>query len=197
MGRNPHVPTLRKFLMQKWDLKDSLEVTLQTKDTLMFRFGSDEDKDHGLNNGPWFVAGHVLLLKPWSPSLSYFPLDSIPIWIQLPELPLEFWTRDSLGRISSTVGLPLFVDNSMADQSRKRFARICVEIDATKQPPSFVWIDVEGQNRYPQNFLYEWKPLICSKCHKFFHNEDKSVDHLSFPRKSLLEKKFCLEQCLI
>uniref|UniRef100_A0A803MS00 Uncharacterized protein n=1 Tax=Chenopodium quinoa TaxID=63459 RepID=A0A803MS00_CHEQI len=60
------------------------------------------------------------------------------IW--LPNLPLNCWSADSLSKIVSTHGVPLFGIDCTTRQQRVSFARILVEMDVTMTLPDHVWI---------------------------------------------------------
>lgn len=53
----------------------------------------------------------------------------IPIWINLPLLPWEFWGVDSLSAIASVLGRPLFTDQCTSKRSRLAYARILIEME--------------------------------------------------------------------
>lgn len=60
---------------------------------------------HNINNMP-------MILKQWSPNLDYKSefLTGIPLWITFSKLSLNCWGCDSLSRIASVIGIPLFVN---------------------------------------------------------------------------------------
>lgn len=49
-------------------------------------------------------------------------LTSIPIWIMLTHLPMEFWTHTCLSYVTSGVGKPLCADSITKDRERLGFA---------------------------------------------------------------------------
>lgn len=55
------------------------------------------------------------------------------MWVRLYGLPLEYWTPSGLSHLASAVGRPLlYADSMTASRRRISYARICVEIDASK-----------------------------------------------------------------
>ena len=53
-----------------------------------------------------------------------------------PHPPLELWTQELLGRLSSVIDTPLFMDRTMTGAERIGFARCFVEVSAASPPPS-------------------------------------------------------------
>lgn len=72
--------------------------------------------------------------------------STIPAWIKLHKLPLEFWTAKSFSRIASTIGKPLHVDKDIEKRNRLDYARVCVEIDARSRLPDDIQVIVNGES---------------------------------------------------
>ena len=65
----------------------------------------------------------------------------IPLWVRLPNLPLNCWGPDSLTRVGSLLGVPLYADECTTAQLRVSFARVLVEMDITSPLPDVIWIE--------------------------------------------------------
>lgn len=119
-------------------------------------------------------------LRPWS----IYPLSrkdffsSIMAWIRFPNLPLQYWSYDSIGKIASVIGNPLYMDKSSTNYSSKlRFICVRVEISASKPLPTQVLIEVEGGDQVgsEQKIEYEGKINQCEGCRSFGHSSDNCV----------------------
>ncbi|KAH0645588.1 hypothetical protein KY290_034369 [Solanum tuberosum] len=66
-----------------------------------------------------------MILKMWTPESDFGKeiLQTIPLWVKYPNLPLSCWGADSLSRISSVLGTPLFVDECTSKIERISFAQ--------------------------------------------------------------------------
>lgn len=96
-------------------------------------------------------------------------LFKFPIWVRYPRLPLVCWGTDSLCRISSLVGIPLFADECTIKQLRFSYTTIQVQVDVTKHiPPSVLVVRVDGRLFHQQGDV-EWAPWLCKKCEKVGH----------------------------
>lgn len=62
--------------------------------------------------GPWSVAGCVLVLEDWRKNLwlSKTIISRVMIWMCLWVLPFDYWDRESILEIGTTVGRPVAVD---------------------------------------------------------------------------------------
>mgnify|MGYP004722571369 FL=1 len=56
----------------------------------------------------------------------------VPVWFQLPKLPLHFFHKEALFQVAEVVGVPLLVDAVTMAVSRPSVARVCVEVDLLK-----------------------------------------------------------------
>lgn len=115
--------------------------------------------------GPWAVNGIILQLAPWQPYFepAFTKLSTAAVWIQLHNLPVQFWEGESLETVSSLFGKLLKIDDLTSSLSRSRFARICVEIDLAKPLKQGFWIG-DDEHRVFVVVLYERLPTFCYKC---------------------------------
>lgn len=80
------------------------------------------------------------------------------------ELAMSFWSRDSLSRIASTVGKPIYADECSTNQIRISFARMLIELNITNPLPTEVIIKEPDRKQTHQAIEYDWKPKYCLKC---------------------------------
>ena len=55
---------------------------------------------------------------------------------------MEYWIEDGLSYLASAVGVPLYADSATESHRRINYARVCVELDATKPLIDEFLIDV-------------------------------------------------------
>ena len=108
--------------------------------------------DAVLKNGPWFIAGHFLFIRPWEP---FFKPDcasvsSIAVWVSLHALPMELYEVEVLKQIGEAIGRVLRIDSQIAMEAKGRYARLCIQLDITKPFINTVLI-----GRFEQSVVYE------------------------------------------
>jgi hypothetical protein len=135
----------------------------------LIRFESKEGFEDVLKGGPWFIGEHFLSLSPWVPNFraSEASVSSIAVWIRLPELPVEYYHKDSLFQIGSGLGPVLRVDFNTAAGTRGRFARLCIQVDIDKPLTRTVRV---GKTRLA--VIYEGVSLLCFHCGKIGHRRE-------------------------
>ncbi|KAK4384443.1 hypothetical protein Sango_3060400 [Sesamum angolense] len=108
------------------------------------------------------------------PDCFEFKEDSIsltPVWVTLPSLPLECWHANALGKIGSKLGTPIAMDSLTLKMERVSYARILVEVDASKPLADQVDFMLPNGVMRSQPVVYEFIPKFCTKCNLFGHLE--------------------------
>ncbi|VFQ64221.1 unnamed protein product [Cuscuta campestris] len=106
----------------------------------------------------------------WSPTLTQEE-DSpiVPVWISIPHLPIHLHEQTALFSIASMLGTPLKVDNATLNFARPKFARVCVELDVSRNLHQRIHVRHADADLFFQ-VVYEDPPLFCNSCRKLGHN---------------------------
>ncbi|KAL0309285.1 UNVERIFIED_CONTAM: hypothetical protein Sradi_5870800 [Sesamum radiatum] len=161
------------------DLTD-VRASFQQHDSgwLVFRFARDDDRQRILAGGPYFIYDRPLLLKAM-PDCFEFKEDDIsltPVWAILPSLPLECWHPNALGKIGSRLGTPIAMDSLTMRMERVSYARILVEVDASKTLVDQVEFKLPNGVTRRQPVVYEYTPKFCTECNCFEHHKSSCCD---------------------
>uniref|UniRef100_A0A7N2MG54 AP2/ERF domain-containing protein n=1 Tax=Quercus lobata TaxID=97700 RepID=A0A7N2MG54_QUELO len=111
-----------------------------------------EDMDAILKNGPWFIKGHFLSIRPWEPFFkpTCASVSSIVVWVRLHELPMELYETEVLKQIGESIGRVLRIDTHTSIEARGRYARPCIKLDINKLLINTILI-----GRFEQPMVYE------------------------------------------
>lgn len=180
MGNRPFYSHLKACVGRLWRTTCSLEIHSRENGFFFFKFGTKEECDRVLNEGPWLFDGRLIILKPWSPTIGLERdiLTTVPVWVRFPSLHLKLWSRTVISYMASIIGKPLYMDNATATGERLEFARCFIEIEASAKLPKSVRLDLGNGDWYESPVQFEWVPPRCSKCKTFGHN-DIHCPHLS------------------
>ncbi|VFQ87014.1 unnamed protein product [Cuscuta campestris] len=96
----------------------------------------------------------------------------IPVWIGLEGLPIHLFDSSALYLIANLIGRPLRTDTATKNLSRPSVARLCVELDLSKEIPKAIWIHLVKLSFF-QPIYYEDLPDFCSCCKQFGHTNCK------------------------
>lgn len=161
-GRFPGIKAIRDA-MAKW--KTRVKLHLHPSGWLVFKFNSDEDRTRVVNEGPYLIYNRPLLLKEMPREFNFGDelIHKVPIWVQLPNLPVDYWTEEALSKIGSMIGNPLTSDLLTQNREHLAYARILVEIDISKDRsslPVFIPIVTTNGAEYDQKVSYEYIPFF-------------------------------------
>ncbi|KAF5206264.1 hypothetical protein FRX31_004152 [Thalictrum thalictroides] len=91
-----------------------------------------------------------------------------PIWLDLPNLPLDFFHPALLKAIGDDIGTFLSIDKGTLCYTRPDVARLCVEMDIQNDMPDSIWIEGPNYTGFWQKILYP-NFVYCSHCSKIGH----------------------------
>ncbi|XP_026458992.1 uncharacterized protein LOC113359600 [Papaver somniferum] len=168
---------LVKFFVQRaWKLKADMNMTLHGDSMFVFEFNSAEDRSASLQQGCLFISGQPFVVRPWSLLIvqELAELKTIPIWINMRNVPLHLWNAKGLGKLASFIDAPLLLDKKISTRSRTPYARVCVEVTVDSDLPSHIDALV-GKTKIQIHVEYNWKPQKCAHCAVFGHSQDKCV----------------------
>ncbi|XP_056695330.1 uncharacterized protein [Spinacia oleracea] len=193
LGETPTIASVLRFIAKEWSQVATPKVFLHDEGYFVIRFCSLEDRNSILYAGPEYFYGKPAIIKQWSSHFSFQEevLKVIPLWVRFPNLPLNCWGEDSLSRIGSVIGVPLFADECTTQQLRISFARILVEVDVTNPLPSSITIADPSGQEFEQVVTYDWKPDYYKKCCLVGHNCEtcaKKVNNVRPPEKKIVKK---------
>lgn len=149
LGETSTIAYVMRFMAKEWNHVATPKVFLHDDGYFFLNFNTVDDRNEILFAGPQFFFGNHAIIKRWSAHFSFHDevLKVIPLWVRFPNLPLNCWGEDSLSRMSSVMGVPLFADECTTQQMRIFFARVLIEVDITKPfPSSIIVADANGRD---------------------------------------------------
>ncbi|KAK1297666.1 hypothetical protein QJS10_CPB15g01195 [Acorus calamus] len=132
IGKKPYYKPFVDFLHRLWRPKGNMEILMRNGGFFIAKFSDEDDLMNAMEGGPWLMAGRPIVLRRWSRGmrLEIERLETIPVWIRFPALPLHMWGTRLISKLASAIGKPLYMDSATAGRSHIAFARVCVEISA-------------------------------------------------------------------
>ncbi|KAI9097681.1 hypothetical protein K1719_025452 [Acacia pycnantha] len=162
-----------------WILRSkSFELIDLPNNYFLFKTGNRDLRLRLLFDGPWVIQGHYLAVQRWSPNFNPYSneIQKVAVWIRIPTLPMHVYSEECLLEIGNMIGKALKVDvNTLAQCSnqnmmveRGKFARVSVEVDLNQALKSRFVI-----RSTIYTVEYEGLDLICFKCGKYGHSQEK------------------------
>ncbi|KAF8034230.1 hypothetical protein BT93_C0499 [Corymbia citriodora subsp. variegata] len=126
-----------------------IEVKANDQGFYFFHIPDVEFRRKVLEGGPLTVARVPLILQQWKPMLELKKGEhtSVPVWIRLKNLPYELWSARGISKVASILGKPLYVDQRTEQLKMISFARVCVELEASKACWDTINVSLNGAVR--------------------------------------------------
>lgn len=166
-GRPP-LATIRSAI-DRIGFVGAVKVGLLDPTHIVLHFDQELDYIRCFSRRGWIISGKQMRITKWTPN--YDPTKEVPvvpIWVIFPGLPLHMHRKDSLFQIAAMLGTPLKLDAATASMNRPSLARVCVELDVSKELPQRIFIQTPSRV-IMQNVEYEDLPKYCSSCYKLGH----------------------------
>lgn len=113
-----------------------------------------------------------MFVDKWEPGIipTILELTPAPIWLELRNVPLQFFNEDELERIAGLVGDPKFLHPSTANKTNLEVAKVFTIIDPRKPLPEAV--NVQFQSGVITRVLVSspWMPPVCGFCKEIGHS---------------------------
>ncbi|XP_021979806.1 uncharacterized protein LOC110875922 [Helianthus annuus] len=177
-------PVVEYYAKNVWAKFGFLKLMMNTSGFFFFKFDSKEGLTKVLEGGPWLIRKVPLFLNVWSPkvTLKKDSIKTVPIWVKLHNVPIVVYTDDGLSLLASKLGVPKRLDSYTADMcvdnwGRSSYARAMIEINADNELKDHITVaipkmDEEGFILERVKVEYEWRPLRCSSCCLFGHDDN-------------------------
>ncbi|XP_062086494.1 uncharacterized protein LOC133792601 [Humulus lupulus] len=171
LGANPPMTVFEGIIKRVWGHLGITQIARMTMGLTMVKFNDDATRDHVLENGLIHFDRKSVIVRPWTTDLSAVRLvRTVPLWIRLQDLGLQYWGSKCLSALVSTIGRPIMVEKITRERSRVQFARVLVEMEITDNPPKSIQFINEHGQIMEQGVEYEWLPIKCKTCAGFGHS---------------------------
>nr|GEW75242.1 hypothetical protein [Tanacetum cinerariifolium] len=133
-----------------------------------------ESSTDGLNsmleNGPWFIHNHSLILQKWNPDVDLMKEDirNVPVLVKLHGVPITAFSEDGLSAIAMKLGTLLMADSYISDMclqslGRSSYVRVMIELRADVKLKDTIVVAMpkimrEGYYMCTIHVEYKWKP---------------------------------------
>ncbi|KAH0665545.1 uncharacterized protein [Solanum tuberosum] len=165
VGESPTIAAIERYIALQVNTVSKPKVYYHNDGYFLVRFACLDDRNEVLYSGPHMLNNKPIIVKDWSADFNFNKevLQTVPIWVKYPNLPLNCWSMDSLSRISSGLGVPLYADECTTKVERITFARVLVEMDVARELPKKLKVEDPNGRVFEQEVKYEWIPAYCPK----------------------------------
>lgn len=112
-----------------------------------------------------------MFVDKWEPGVvpSKPELTSAPIWLELRNVPLQFFNEDGLERIAGLVGFPKYLHPMTANKTNLEVAKVFTVINPRKPLPEAVNVQFDSGQISRVLVSSPWMPPVCEICREIGH----------------------------
>lgn len=149
-----------------------IAVSKMEGNTFLFRIPNAQTRSRVLSQRLWQIAGQTMFVAKWDPGVVPVKpeLSSAPIWLELRNVPLQFFNEESLEHIAGLVGDPKLLHPSTANKTNLEVAKVFTIIDPRKPLPEAVNVQFDSGEIRRVLVSSPWMPLICAHCKEIGHS---------------------------
>lgn len=139
----------------------------------LFRIPNATTRSRVIKQKLWQIEGQTMFVDKWEPgTVPEKPeLTSAPIWLELRNVPLQFFNEDGLERIAGLVGQPKYLHPMTANKLNLEVAKVFTIIDPRQPLPEAVNVQFQSGEITRVLVSCPWMPPVCDMC--------KEVGHIS------------------
>lgn len=139
--------------------------------TFLFRIPNAATRRRVIKQRLWQIEGQTMFVADWEPGVTPDKpeLTSAPIWLELRDVPLQFFNKEALEHIAGLVGLPRLLHPSTANKSDLEVAKVLTLIDPRKPLPEAVNAQFQSGEVRRIRVSSPWMPPVCMHCKEIGH----------------------------
>ncbi|XP_019096790.1 PREDICTED: uncharacterized protein LOC104765421 [Camelina sativa] len=147
-------------------------VTKMEGNAFLFRIPNPHTRNRVLNQRLWQIEGQTMFVAHWSPGVVPVKpeLTTAPIWLELRDVPFQFFNEEGLEHIASLVGDPKFLHPTTANKTNLEVAKVFTIIDPRKPLPEAVNVQFVSGEIKRVRVSSPWMPPVCSFCKAIGHS---------------------------
>ncbi|GAV73234.1 DUF4283 domain-containing protein/zf-CCHC_4 domain-containing protein, partial [Cephalotus follicularis] len=172
VGKKLPGKNVKGVLERKWNQVGQFSFHVVGNGVFTVKFDNGQARDWVLDNGPWDIWGYHLAMRKWSKDMSLALEDckSIPIWVKLSRVPVQYWTKLGFSYIASVLGKPLHMDANTTNRYALSFARVCIDMEASSSFSDSIVLELDDGSTTTIGVEYPWLPTSCTLCKVFDHS---------------------------
>ncbi|XP_028087776.1 uncharacterized protein LOC114288464 [Camellia sinensis] len=156
-----------------WGLQVDFEALDIGNGFFIVKFDMADDYNKVYIGGLWVVMDHYVTVRKWQQDFKSDKAeeDTTTIWVQFPNLPIEYYNEKVLYHIAKMLGVPLKIDINTAMAVRVKYARVYIEMNLRQ--PLIPYFSI-GNHTY--RVEYEHLHSLCFLCGRFGYQREVCSD---------------------
>ena len=184
LGRflNPENQRMSNWILDMpkiWRIPSRVRGVALSKDRFQFFFKSEDDLEEILKIGVWTQDDWAVVMERWIefPPVDY--LNYLPIWIRLRNIPVNYYTEDTIKEIARCIGEVKEVVMDSQKSQVQDYVRVRVLFNVANPLHNNKEVQLPSGEVVLISFDYERIRKRCFLCHRLTHDKNRCPSKVS------------------
>lgn len=174
---------------RKWQKSDRIRGVALSKEKFQFIFKSEHDLEDVLQKGFQTYNEWGLVIERWAEIPPPDSLQFVLLWVQIRNIPINFYTDLSITALGEIVGQVIQVAYDPSSGQSDDFVRVQVRFDVSKPLRKGKLIGLPKNQSTEIRFFYERVQKRCYNCQRLSHEKDFCPIILNARQAAEIDKK--------
>ena len=154
-----------------WRLYSRVRGVALSQERFQFLFKSEEDLLEILKTSVWTQDEWCVVMDRWVEKPTEDYLMFLPVWIRMRNIPVNYYTEDTIREIASCVGKVLKVELDLEKSQAQDYVRVHVILDVRNPLRNFKEVQIPSGEVSSVSFDYERIRKRCFLCQRLTHEK--------------------------
>ncbi|KAG7585782.1 hypothetical protein ISN45_Aa02g011310 [Arabidopsis thaliana x Arabidopsis arenosa] len=178
-GEPPDAPCISKpppyqDMPRIWRLYNRVRGVALSRDMFQFIFKFEEDLAEILKIGVWTQDEWCVVMEKWIEKPPDDYLMFLPVWIRLRNIPVNYYTKDTIEEIAECVGQVLEVIFDLEKSQVQDYVRVRVLFPVSNPLHNSKEVQLQPGEVVSISFDYERVRKRCFQCQRLTHDKNRS-----------------------
>ncbi|KAF8090579.1 hypothetical protein N665_0472s0012 [Sinapis alba] len=160
-----------------WGRSCKISCKKISESSFMFHIPHESTRHWVIQRGVWHIDDCLLFVLPWTPEGSFkiLEISTLPVWVNLKNIPDCCYSRLGISHIASGLGEPILTHKPRLDPTSMGEAKVLIEMELDRDFPKLIALDDKQGSIFLVDVDYTWIPSMCEKCGNLGHKEKRCL----------------------
>ncbi|XP_019098406.1 PREDICTED: uncharacterized protein LOC109131688, partial [Camelina sativa] len=154
-----------------WRIQNRVRGVALSQEKFQFFFKSEDDLEDILKAGVWTQDEWCVVMERWSVKPTTDHLMFLPVWIRLRNIPVNYYTKETIQEIAECAGKVLQVLFDSEKSQAQDYVRVRVLLDVRKPLRNSKEVQLPSGELVLISFDYERIRKRCFQCQRLTHEK--------------------------
>ena len=172
---NPSLQRMSNWILDMpriWRLYSRVRGVALSQERFQFFFNSEDDLIEILKTGIWTQDEWCVVMERWVEKPTEDSLMFVPVWLRLRNIPINYYTEDTIKKIAGCVGQVLKVELDLEKSQAQDYVRVQVLFDVRNPLRNSKEVQTPSGEVVSVSFDFERIRKRCFYCQRLTHEKN-------------------------